>query len=871
MEHFTLVTGLLLPWLGGGLSLIAIEARFAPTTRPNRLRQAGYGFFLGYAILFLAVLACDAVFGRASWAWIMALLAPLTVGGGIVLWLTRPQPGRPAGPSRPLDAAGRMLLLILAAWTGLHLVIAAIEVVNQPLFPWDAWLAWVYRAKAWYLAGGMVDVVSPSQWALAASADVYTIDAWTYPLFPSVVPYWAALSLGRWSETLVNLPVLLAGIAIGLALYGQCRESGMGPLLSIAACYLLISIPLLATHIALAGYADIWMAGFAGLGYVALMRGAVSGQRLQTVLGLLLLAFAMLVKNEGAVWFLAALLLQALVTFHWRTNLLACLVIVAALWTASLLGVTQVEIPLVGTLGFVDGQVYIPFIGRFALEIHDVWRPYRDNFFVLGSWNLLWVLVAASLLLALTGGRAAPNPARRAGAVFIGIFLATQLFIFGFTDQGTWADTYTAINRLPLHFVPALIYAALIIIHARAWQTDGGGKRLAPAGHAVPAAISRLWPAALLAAALVIVVSLGFLARGLPENPAEARSFTAPDWNFVMGSASADGDRVVIDGFADGYALLSSGPVAIQAVDYRFLRFRLDRRNDGALPTLFWRLSDAPEELVRVPVWNSGAVSLDLSTEDQWRGEVTEFGFLFEEGGGPVTLGAVALAPDTLSRRIQLVWRNWTTFEPWSQKSINFLQGGASAQLIRLPVLVIAWLALAVLLVRLLARFWKKPDAPSLPAAAALIFLAAWMMLDLRWTANSLVQTRQTTGKFWGASEDERLERTLDGEIYGYIRRLKQDVLPQHPSRILIAGDDNSLDYYLRRAKYHLLPHSAYVTRQFPNSRTVGPRNFVIYFGNPVEIKDINSGSQRTNNVLTMIDSDDTATVFRIEAQKRGN
>jgi hypothetical protein len=455
--------------------------------------------------------------------------------------------------------------------------------------------------------------------------------------------------------------------------------------------------------------------------------------------------------------------------------------------------------------------------------------------------------------------------------VFIGIFLATQLFIFGFTDQGTWADTYTAINRLPLHFVPALIYAALIINQARAWQLEGEGKSLAPAGLATRTGVSQLWPAALLAAVLVVAGSLVFLARGLPENPAEARAFAGPDLNFVMGSGSTDGDRVVIDGFAEGYALLSSGPVAIQADDYRFLHFDLDRGGSGASPALFWRLSDAPEELVRVPVWKSGAVTQDLSAEDHWRGEVTEFGFLFEESGGPVTLGSVELAPDTLPRRTQLAWRNWTAFEPWSQKSINFLQGGTSKQLIRLPVLAIAWLALTVLLVWLQARFWKKPDAPSLPAAVAVIFLAAWMTLDLRWTANSLAQARHTTDTYWGASEEERLERTLDGEIYRYIRRLKEDVLPQHPSRILIVGDDDALDYFLRRAKYHLLPHSAYVTRQFPNSQTAGSRSFVIYFGNPEKIKDAHRGRQRKDIVLTMIDSDDTATVFRIEARKNGN
>ena len=80
----------------------------------------------------------------------------------------------------------------------------------------------------------------------------------------------------------------------------------------------------------------------------------------------------------------------------------------------------------------------------------------------------MWVAVAGSLLL----GFKSPNHlsgyrVRRTALSFILIFLATQIFIFGFTDQGLWADTYTAINRLPLHFVPALLFAVIVIAHAK--------------------------------------------------------------------------------------------------------------------------------------------------------------------------------------------------------------------------------------------------------------------------------------------------------------------------------------------------------------------------------------------------------------------
>ena len=373
-----------------------------------------------------------------------------------------------------------MLTILVVVWTAIHLVFIAVDIFTQPLYPWDAWLAWVYRAKAWFMTGGMTAVVGPAEWASATATNIYTIDAWRYPLFPSVIPYWAALSLGNWSETLVNLPVLFAGLAIGMALYGQCREYGLGVTGSPVGVYLLYSIPIFATHIALAGYADIWMAGFTGLGFIAVIRAAVIRSTvlgtggpgvkygLQLALGLLMLALAMLVKNEGVVWFLAALALLILITCRARVLILIIVSITVVVSFGFALGVTHISVPLIGSLGIVDDRLVIPFIGSFALEFHNLWQVYWDNFFTMGSWNLLWVLVLAGLVLSvLTPTSLSSKRVQRISLAFFSIFLVTQLLIFGLTDQGLWAGTFTAVNRLPLHFVPALLFAVFIVLYAR--------------------------------------------------------------------------------------------------------------------------------------------------------------------------------------------------------------------------------------------------------------------------------------------------------------------------------------------------------------------------------------------------------------------
>jgi hypothetical protein len=468
MELLRLSAGLFLPWVVGTLWLIVFESQRSQGAPPHPLRQIGYGFFLGYALLAPLVLAFDAWLNDASWGWIMSFMGVLAASGLIAMKVMTPSQRLALPAASPLGVGGKTLLVVLLIWTALHLLFVSVEVLSLPVYPWDAWQTWVYRAKAWLLSGGVTDIVSAEDWATAKSPSVYTAQAAGYPLLPSVIPYWAALSLGRWSETLVNVPALLAGIAIGMALYGQCRESGMSTLTGVLGCYLLFSIPLFTTHIALAGYADLWMAGFAGLGFIALLRGAATQDRWQLMLGLCMIALAIGVKNEGVVWFLAALFFLQLTTLPLRANLAVLLILTMGILFTQSLGFSHFEIPHLGALGVVNGRLEIPLVGSFALEARNVSRVYLDNFFMMGSWNLLWLLIAAALLLALSPWNSSANRAvQRSGGIFILVFLATQIFIFGFTDQGIWADTYTAINRLPLHFVPPLLYGALVIVRDR--------------------------------------------------------------------------------------------------------------------------------------------------------------------------------------------------------------------------------------------------------------------------------------------------------------------------------------------------------------------------------------------------------------------
>jgi hypothetical protein len=875
VEILKLTAGLMLPWLAGALWLAMLEARLGQVRPVSRIRQAGYGFFLGYALLCLIILACEALVGRVVWGWIVSAFFVLVLSGGIAAWRNFGRhvsipPARGPALSRPQW----MLLIALAGWILLHGVLVAVEALNQPLYPWDAWLAWVYRAKAWFLAGGLVDIVGPELWTAATSSDVYTIDAWQYPPLPSLVPYWAALSLGRWSDILINLPAVFAGVAIGLGLYGQCRESGVSPLFAVVACYLLFSIPLFGTHIALAGYADLWMAGFTGLGFTALIRGAVSGLRSQTMLGLCLLVLAVLVKNEGIVWFLAALLLHTLIAWRARGLIVLAGALVAPFIAARALGLSQFDLPLIGPVGLVDGRFQLPFIRSFALEMHDIWGPYGWNFFLLGNWHLLWVLVAAGLLVALLSRGHMAAHARRAGAAFILVFLATQLFIFGFTDQGMWADTYTAINRLPLHFVPALIYSSLLLVYLR---ISHGDALLAEPALTTPGLGWRPGALVLAGAMAFAVVTAGLLAltaRGLPAEVSPAQRFTATNLEFVMGNGRAENEHLVVEQFANGYALLSSGPVVIEAAAYPFLHLTVDPLGNRKIPTFFWRRAGTGDQLFNRDIPNIGSMHIELATDPEWQGTISELGFLFyedEAGGKGPMLGRIGLEPDSLSLRLQRLWAAWTAPEYWSQRSINFIWGGTERQAIHLPAPVIAWLLLTLLLTALL--YLPRADQRSrfLMLSGMAAFLLAWTLLDLRWTMNGLRQTAHTLEKYHGADETQRLALGLDGEIYRFVSALKANELKSGPSRILILGDDQAIEYLLLRAKYHLLPHSALVSRRIPRGLSPSSLDYLIFLGDTSRIANTAGWNASWDAQLARVHADELGSLYRVGSEPRND
>ena len=142
-----LLVSVLTPWLAGFTLLRAAES--GTGYRPHPLRQIAFGFFLGYSLLQFLILSSSALFGHIPVLGIDLGLALIAVGAHLLYRRSRTttHPASQSATGRGSNETGWIFWVFLTL-ACLHLLLAAIEVLHRPIFPWDAWLSWMYRAKA---------------------------------------------------------------------------------------------------------------------------------------------------------------------------------------------------------------------------------------------------------------------------------------------------------------------------------------------------------------------------------------------------------------------------------------------------------------------------------------------------------------------------------------------------------------------------------------------------------------------------------------------------------------------------------------------------------------------------------------------------
>lgn len=438
-----------------GCSLIRLVVPY--DTAARRALILGYGTLLGLLLTTLLLRLVDSMglglsFGyTAVLALLLVALTPL-FGRLTRRVLPTPAPVPPAPTWSGLGSGGKALfgaLLVLVLW---RIGILAQEVWWRPLFPWDATMHWATKARVWFAQGEMVPFVTPSEWLQRAGDAVYTDRHPNYPPAIPLLQVWMSLAVAQWHESLINLPWVVAFSALGLAFFAQLRIAGLGLPLAMAATYILLSMPLINIHVALAGYADMFLGATFACAVMALHNWSVKRDRWQGGLMLLFAALCYLIKNEGAIWPMT--LVPAIAAAFMARREAAKLFVLFC---------------LLGLFGWLVVPKDLELAGTTLTQLQPMFNVEAligviTSTLVHASWHLFAYLLAMLIPLgALVPGVLTREllPVTVALASAVGLFL----FLFLFTGFGWAASDYSAVGRLSIQLAPGLAFLAALVFH----------------------------------------------------------------------------------------------------------------------------------------------------------------------------------------------------------------------------------------------------------------------------------------------------------------------------------------------------------------------------------------------------------------------
>jgi hypothetical protein len=456
------ICAFLLPMLAGAALWILALGR--PGGPAGWAAALGSGYLIGTIALGAAMSLGDGIAAAALRSGAIGGMAALVATAGVVAWrrqMPAVAPSRGAPVSRPEMLAILFAMVMLAAMA----VLLASQSVLLPTLGWDAWNSWLAKAKAWHFATLLIPAQSFETWSSAASGTTIHVVGWPYPEALPRYAYWIALQAGSWNEAAIHFAWFGAWVALGAALFANLRLAGIGAAQSVLSAAAVLLLPMVTAHVALAGYADLWLAAMLLLATIHLYRWTHAGRRGDALIALVCVALLPMIKVEGAVWMLCILVAVGLGRLRTRWVAIAGGA-AALLWLATLpWGGLRLPLPGLGVVRIGAGEIETDKFGRVALEWQSVGDEMLQTLFLLPNWSLLWY--AAPIVLWL-GWRAIPRDrALRTLAWFFGLGLGFLGVLFLFTDASAWAENFTSVNRVLMQIVPALVFWLSLLWAAR--------------------------------------------------------------------------------------------------------------------------------------------------------------------------------------------------------------------------------------------------------------------------------------------------------------------------------------------------------------------------------------------------------------------
>ncbi|CAA0111994.1 Uncharacterised protein [Halioglobus japonicus] len=448
MDTIFAILALLLPIFLGGLWLNLLMPQQAPA-RPALVW--GNGTLIGLLLIPQFLWGLDAV-GIPLSFFSTGLLASALIAAAIAVHIKRNTPIRSIACDTAfstLPASHRLLFLFLLFLVVLRFATVGLEILWRPLFPWDATMHWATKARVWFEFRSILPFVDNNVWLQMGGDGVFTDRHPDYPHTVPLLQVWMNLAIGHWNESLMNLPWLVCLIALGAAFYSQLRNAGTGPLVAMGFTYLLLSMPLLNIHVALAGYADLFLGATYCAGLMAFHNWVNTRWRSQALLAVFFALACLVIKGEGLPWaltFIPALLLVPR-TRH-KALKLAALGVLGLIFLA----IVMQKNPLIIKQLLASVTEFHP--DGLSGTIQAVWL--HDNFHLLGYLLLAIIPMGLTIPGAFTKTYLSISAALLCAVLMF-------LFLFLFTVYGAGASNFTGVGRLCIQLAPGLLFLSAML------------------------------------------------------------------------------------------------------------------------------------------------------------------------------------------------------------------------------------------------------------------------------------------------------------------------------------------------------------------------------------------------------------------------
>ncbi len=462
MNWFWVLLAIFIPWISCSLLIRYLWPDHIPGRWPLAL---GYGFLFGVVGTTL-ILRLQAALGMMLNTWFsLSIFLFIGLVGIILIRFQQFLDFNPKSTSvKPINWRNLAFSLLLV-WLILRFTNLAFEIWLQPIISWDAWTTWAARARTWSMLRELVPFVSQERWATDNLPGLYTIDAHQYPLTVSLIATWLNLAYGTWNESLANLPWLGASLALGLGFYGQARIWGASQLTALIFTWLLLSLPILNIHIAIAGYADIWVGVALALGVMAFLGWIRFQEKRQGLLAFLALVATSMMKREAVIW--VGLMIPALLVIRLRPLWLITwfLVITSLLFILWLNDGIQISTNELGYFGIGLEKIQINGIGEIHFSYHSVWKVLLHHLFIYSNWHIFPYLFILALSVTITNMLTSKLPSWQiASLTWLLLSLATLYILFFWTHAYIWVLEETIPNRLILQLTPAIFFWIMAVL-----------------------------------------------------------------------------------------------------------------------------------------------------------------------------------------------------------------------------------------------------------------------------------------------------------------------------------------------------------------------------------------------------------------------